>query len=190
MGYALTKRALDIMISAVACLLLLPLFGLIAAVICLESSGSPIFTQQRVGLHGRPFAIFKFRSMVKNAPLLGSYQTADNDPRITRVGRFIRATSLDELPQLWNVLFGHMSLIGPRPEMPARQSQCSAADWQLRHNVRPGITGLAQVSGRSNLSDEEQFRCDLEYAAQVSLKKDAQILLKTCAIVLRRVGVN
>ena len=122
MPYAIIKRLLDVIASLAACLVLLPLFAVLAVMIRLESSGSPIFTQKRIGLHGRAFSIFKFRSMVKDAPKIGSWQTAQNDPRITRIGKFIRATSLDELPQLWNVLLGDMSLIGPRPEVPAQES--------------------------------------------------------------------
>ena len=190
MPYAVIKRIIDIVISAVACVALLPLFALIALVICVESSGSPIFTQQRIGLDMRPFAIFKFRSMVKNAPSLGSWQTAKDDPRITRVGKFLRTTSLDELPQLWNVLLGDMSLIGPRPDVPARQSWYTPADWELRHRVRPGITGLAQVSGRSDLPDDDQLRLDLEYAANPTLCGDIDIIHKTVSLVLRGSGVN
>ena len=104
-----------------------------------------LFRQTRLGLHGREFGMFKFRSMVKNAASIGPYFTSDNDPRITRVGRFIRRTSIDELPQILNVLRGDMSLVGPRPDVPAQRALYSDADWAQRCSVRPGITGLAQA---------------------------------------------
>ncbi len=121
---------------------------------------------------------------------LGSYQTQADDPRITRVGRFIRATSLDELPQLWNVLIGDMSLIGPRPETLSQQAQYRPEDWRLRHRVRPGITGLAQISGRSDITSEERLRCDLTYAQNASFALDMEILWRTVAMVFKRTGVN
>jgi len=190
MPYAVIKRVIDLAASLVACVVLLPVFVLIALAICVESSGAPIFTQRRVGLYGREFAIFKFRSMVKNAASQGLWYTTKDDPRITRVGKFLRATSLDELPQLWNVTLGDMSLVGPRPNLASQQSQYSAADWQLRHRVRPGITGLAQVSGRSALSEKEQIRYDLAYAANPTLLGDMRILWRTVLVVVGRVGVN
>ena len=190
MPYAAIKRIVDIALSLTACVVLLPLFALIALAICAESSGSPVFTQRRIGLRGRPFAIFKFRSMVKNAPSLGLWYTTKDDPRITRVGKFIRSTSLDELPQLWNVLLGDMSLIGPRPEVPSRESAYRPEDWILRHKVHPGITGLAQVNGRSTLSEEDTLRYDLAYAANPTLRGDMEILCKTIGVVLCRSGVN
>jgi lipopolysaccharide/colanic/teichoic acid biosynthesis glycosyltransferase len=184
------KRLIDITGSAAALMALLPLLCVIAIAIRLESSGSPFFLQQRVGRNGKLFAIFKFRSMVKNAPSLGVWYTRPDDPRITRVGKFLRFTSLDELPQLANVFLGDMSLIGPRPAVAAQQADYSQADWELRHTVRPGITGLSQVSGRSGLSQEEQTRYDLHYATQHTLRMDFMILLKTIRVVLFRVGVN
>ncbi|MDE3017088.1 MAG: sugar transferase [Pseudomonadota bacterium] len=184
------KRGLDVIISGTAIVLLLPVFLLLAIIICLESPGPPVFAQQRIGLHGRPFVMFKFRSMVKDAPLLGAWHTAKNDPRITRVGRFIRVTSLDELPQLWNVFIGDMSLIGPRPEVPLQESLYQPADWRLRHRVRPGVTGLAQVSGRSDISEGDRLRHDLAYAAHPTFAGDMHILLKTISVVFRKAGVN
>jgi len=188
--YAVFKRIFDIVLSAAACIVLLPAFIVLAIAIRYESPGSPIFTQERIGQFGRPFHIMKFRSMVKDAPALGSWQTAQNDPRITRVGKFIRTTSLDELPQLWNVLIGNMSLIGPRPEVPARETAYTPGDWKLRHRVRPGITGLAQVSGRSALTEAEQLRYDLAYAVKPTLATDIYVLLKTVQVVAQRTGVN
>ena len=188
--YRLIKRLLDITVSALACVFLLPLFIFLAVCIRVESAGSPVFTQLRVGCDCRPFTIFKFRSMVKDAPSRGEAFTLANDPRITRFGRFIRATSLDELPQLWNVLLGDMSLIGPRPELEAQASHYQPADWELRHRVRPGITGLAQVNGRSATTPEARLANDLAYAAAPTLRMDISIVLKTFSVVLRKVGTN
>jgi lipopolysaccharide/colanic/teichoic acid biosynthesis glycosyltransferase len=190
MDYPVIKRCIDIGVSALALLLLLPLLVLMAVIIRLESPGSPLFLQQRIGLGGKTFTIVKFRSMVKNASQLGSWQTSSNDARITRIGKFIRTTSIDELPQLWNVLVGDMSLIGPRPETPAQQSLYQGADWELRHRVRPGITGLSQVSGRSDLSAEDRLKFDLQYAAAPTFSMDRDIFVKTITQVLRRAGVN
>lgn len=190
MTYSLVKRLLDVLAAVCLLVLLSPLLALIVLAICLESTGSPLFFQERVGRGLRHFRIVKFRSMVRDAPLLGGWQTGDNDPRITRVGRFIRRTSLDEIPQLWNVITGDMSLIGPRPNTPQQASQYAPAAWQERHAVRPGITGLAQVSGRSNLTSEQQVAFDIEYARSFSLALDVSIALRTLSQVLRRHGVN
>lgn len=126
--------------------------------------------------------------MVADADKQG-FQTNDGDSRITPVGRFLRKTSIDELPQLWNVLIGDMSLVGPRPDTPMQESSYTPADWQLRHTVRPGITGLAQVNGRSNIGTEQRLAHDLDYAQNHNLLLDIRILLKTLSIVLGK-GAN
>lgn len=190
MDYAAPKRAMDIVASLTALLLLAPLLAALALAIRLESPGSPFFRQERTGRGCKPFHILKFRSMVKDASKLGGWQTEAGDKRITRMGRFIRATSLDELPQLWNVLKGEMSLIGPRPNTPQQESQYPAGTWEKRHALRPGITGLAQVNGRSNLSSAQQIAYDLRYNDECSLKLDLHIIYKTVLQVLRRAGVN
>lgn len=189
MANEIAKRLVDVGGAGAFLVLLSPLLLLLLAIIRLESPGSPLFVQARVGRGGRVFSMFKLRSMVKDASL-GSYQTQDNDPRITRVGKFLRATSLDELPQLWNVLIGDMSLVGPRPETPVQQALYTPADWQARHRVRPGITGLAQVNGRSTISTEDRLRCDLAYAAHPTLRLDMHILWQTFWQALMRRGVN
>jgi len=120
--------------------------------------------------------MFKFRSMVKNAASTGPYFTQANDVRITRVGQFIRRTSIDELPQIINVLLGDMSLVGPRPDVPLQKSLYSSHDWTRRCSVRPGITGLAQVKGRSTVTMEQRLALDLTYASQVSWRGDIQIM--------------
>ncbi len=190
MPYPCFKRLLDITASACGLLLLSPVLLVLALAIRAESPGSPLFFQQRVGQGGRLFRIVKFRSMVKDAPRLGGWSTEDNDPRITRLGRFIRKTSLDEIPQLWNVLTGDMSLIGPRPNTPQQESQYSPGQWVQRHVIRPGITGLAQVSGRSTLTTEQQIGYDIEYTKNMSLALDFRILAKTVSMVLTRTGTN
>lgn len=182
------KRMLDIGGALVALTLLWPLLAVVALAIKLGSPGPVIFRQTRIGLGCRPFSIFKFRSMVSNAEQLGGYATADGDPRITSVGRFIRRTSIDELPQLFNVLKGDMSWVGPRPDVPAQEIVYTAEEWRLRHRVRPGITGLAQATLRSLASQEQRKTMDLDYAARPSLWLDTKILLATVLQVLGKGG--
>ena len=173
------KRLIDIILSLTALVVLSPVLLLAAMAVAL-GSGSPIlFRQTRVGLGTVSFGMFKFRSMVKNAATTGPYFTDTNDVRITRVGQFIRRTSIDELPQIINVLLGDMSLIGPRPDVPAQQSLYSPEDWKLRCSVRPGITGLAQVKGRSEVSFEQRLSMDLEYVRHASWRGDIKILWLT-----------
>lgn len=169
------KRLIDIAVALCALWLLSPLLLCTALAVALESGFPVLFRQTRVGLHGRAFGMFKFRSMVKNAATVGPYFTAANDPRITRVGRFIRRTSLDELPQLINVLLGHMSLVGPRPDVPAQKSLYTAADWTQRCSVRPGITGLAQALYRSDSTPAQRLEADLRYTREASLWLDLRI---------------
>ena len=190
MNYLMIKRILDFLISGLALLLLLPLLVVVAALIRLESEGNPLFFQDRIGKGGEVFCIIKFRSMVKDASKLGSWSTSQDDPRITRMGQFIRRTSIDELPQLWNVFVGDMSLIGPRPETPHQEMLYNPVNWRIRHRIRPGITGLAQVNGRSVLTPESRLHYDLEYALSPSLRQDIKILIATIIQVLRRTGVN
>lgn len=182
------KRAFDILVAGVLLLLLSPVLLLVAVAIALDSKGGVFFRQTRVGLHGQPFQILKFRSMVADAERIGPYHTAKADPRITRVGRIIRRTSLDELPQLINVLRGDMSLVGPRPDVPAQRELYSDAEWQVRHQVRPGITGLAQATLRSAATVEQRKALDLQYARAASLWLDLRILLQTARQVVAKGG--
>ncbi|MGI9218307.1 MAG: sugar transferase [Hydrogenophaga sp.] len=169
------KRTFDVVASLIALLLLSPLLLGTALAVAIESGFPVLFRQTRVGLGGRSFGMFKFRSMVKNAASIGPYFTSANDPRITRVGRFIRRTSLDELPQLINVLTGDMSLVGPRPDVPAQQSLYTPADWAQRCSVRPGITGLAQALYRSDSTETQRLEADLRYTREASLWLDLKI---------------
>ncbi|WP_310566964.1 sugar transferase [Hydrogenophaga sp.] len=175
----MTKRLFDIAGALTALLLLSPLLLGSALAVAAESGWPVLFRQTRVGLHGRTFGMFKFRSMVKNAASIGPYFTSTNDPRITRVGRFIRRTSLDELPQLINVLTGDMSLVGPRPDVPAQQSLYTPADWAQRCSVRPGITGLAQALYRSESVGNQRLEADLRYVRERNFWLDLKIILMT-----------
>lgn len=169
------KRAMDIVLAMAALLALAPLLLGAALAIALETGLPVLFRQTRVGLNGREFGMYKFRSMVKNAAQVGPYFTTDNDPRITRVGRFVRRTSIDELPQLINVLKGEMSLVGPRPDVPAQRSLYTPVDWAQRCSVRPGITGLAQALYRSDSTEVQRLDADLRYTREASLWLDLKI---------------
>jgi len=182
------KRSFDLLVSAYLLLISLPVFLLIALAIKLDSRGAVFYVQKRIGQYGRLFKIFKFRSMVPHADRIGGHSTAPNDARITRTGKFLRKTSLDEIPQLINVLIGDMSLIGPRPDVPAQEADYTPEDWQQRCRVKPGITGLAQATLRSDATPEERTRLDLDYADRQSFLLDMRILLMTIRQVLGRGG--
>jgi lipopolysaccharide/colanic/teichoic acid biosynthesis glycosyltransferase len=175
------KRAFDVVMSVLALLLLSPLLFAAAVAIALESGRPILFRQTRLGLGGREFSMYKFRSMVPDAASRGPYYTSEADPRITRVGRWLRRTSIDELPQLLNVLRGDMSLVGPRPDVPEQRSHYSDADWAQRCSVRPGITGLAQASLRSEATPEQRLALDLRYAPEHDLALDLRIIGRTLA---------
>lgn len=188
------KRSMDILLSAVGLLLLAPFFAIIAILIKLESAGPVIFKQQRVGKGLKPFTCYKFRSMCQNAEALqaqlrdlneasGPLFKMQHDPRLTRVGKFLRRYSLDELPQLFNVLKGDMSLIGPRPPVPGEVAQYDPHEYK-RLDIKPGLTGLWQVSGRSQLTFEEMVQLDIYYIWNWSLSNDLKILLRTIPVVL------
>ncbi len=197
MGEARSKRAFDIVVSLLAMPLLLPLLLLVAVAVRLDSPGPIIFRQQRTGRHGTQFAMYKFRTMVRDAEALKASLAhlnilpppdfkIPNDPRITRVGKFLRKTSLDELPQIFNVLRGDMSLVGPRPTSFAPSTY---AQWHtVRLEVRPGITGLWQVKGRNETTFDERLRMDIDYIRNRSLMTDVRIFLMTFLSVARRSG--
>ena len=173
------KRAFDLVLVLLALpLLALPMLAAALAV-WLESGRPLLFTQVRIGLGGRPFRMYKFRSMVVDAERLGPQRTASADPRVTRVGRWLRRSSVDELPQLFNVLRGDMSLVGPRPYVPAQQADYRPEDWALRCSVRPGLTGLAQMRYRSRASAAQRLQADLDYARAPGLLRDLRILAGT-----------
>lgn len=197
----LEKRLADIFISGVALLVLAPLFAIITVIIKFTSPGPVFFRQKRCGLYGRQFTLYKFRTMVENAekklaPLLKYNQMRGpafkiaNDPRLTKVGRFLRKFSLDELPQLWNVFKGDMHLVGPRPPLPCEVEKYES--WQRKRlSVIPGLTGLWQINGRSKIADfNDWLKWDFEYIDNWSFWLDFKILLKTGVIVLWGIGAE
>ncbi len=179
--YRYFKRAIDITVSFVAILLLIPVFILVAIVIKIDSKGTVIFKQERIGQKTKKFYIYKFRTMVSNASLIGPTSTAKNDARITKVGLFLRRTSIDELPQLWNILLGDMSFVGYRPGVKENYSEEDLNSEIFR--VKPGLTGAAQVNGRSNLSLEEKRNYEKEYAKNISFITDIKIFFKTIRVI-------
>lgn len=197
----LIKRIIDISVSGVALILLSPLFLIISILIKLTSKGPVFFKQVRVGLNGRRFILYKFRTMVEDAEerlksllkyneMKGPVFKMSNDPRITKIGKILRRFSLDELPQLWNVLKGDMSLVGPRPPLPSEVEKYQP--WQRRRlSMRPGLTCLWQVNGRNKINDfDEWVRLDLEYIDNWSLGLDFKILFKTVPVVLLGIGAK
>ena len=196
-GYRFVKRAIDIGLCLLVLPFCLPLMAVIGILVYLDSPGAVIFVQQRTGKDGKRFPMYKFRTMVPNAEelkvkyahlnelSLPDFKITD-DPRVTRVGRFLRKTSLDELPQLLNILKGEMSWVGPRP------TSFSVETYHLRYTERlevvPGLTGLWQVSGRSNLDFDERLRLDIAYIEQQSLWFDLSILFRTVGAVVTRRG--
>lgn len=181
----LLKRMFDIGVSSIFLFLFAVPFIFIAIIIRVQDGGPAFFRQARIGRGGRIFAMYKFRSMVQDAAQRGSYMTEEGDPRVTKIGRFLRRTSLDELPQLLNVFLGDMSLVGPRPDVPEQQQLYAATDWEKRHSIQPGITGLAQVRYRSQATFESRLASDLEYVDRRSIALDLQILLKTARVATR-----
>jgi lipopolysaccharide/colanic/teichoic acid biosynthesis glycosyltransferase len=186
------KRAIDITVSAIGIVVCAPLFLLIALAIRLDSQGRVLFRQQRLGRGGVPFTLHKFRTMIENAPdqrnADGSTFNAPCDRRVTRLGRLLRSSSLDELPQLFNILSGEMSLVGPRPDQLDQARFYSGDEWR-RNLVKPGITGLAQVSGRNAILWASRKQLDLEYVARQSVRLDLEILLRTVPCVLASRGI-
>jgi lipopolysaccharide/colanic/teichoic acid biosynthesis glycosyltransferase len=178
------RRTIDIAFASLALLLTAPLLALACAAIRLESSGPAIYRQRRVGRHGRAFDVFKLRTMVDGAEHIGAGLAIDaNDSRVTRVGAILRRTSVDELPNLLNVLRGEMSLIGPRPTLPVQVAQYTPRQRE-RLQIRPGITGWAQVNGRASLPWSERIELDIYYVRNRSLALDLRILWRTPALVL------
>ncbi|TBW08946.1 sugar transferase [Azotobacter chroococcum] len=181
------KRLLDLLVAATALLLLAPLLLVLAWLVRRRIGAPVLFRQLRPGLHGRPFELLKFRSMREALDERG--RPLPDAERLTPFGRFLRATSLDELPELWNVLRGDMSLVGPRPLL-MEYLPLYTPEQARRHAVRPGITGWAQVNGRNALSWEEKFRLDVWYVDHRSFRLDLRILLLTLKRVLAREGIN
>jgi lipopolysaccharide/colanic/teichoic acid biosynthesis glycosyltransferase len=185
----MSRRAFDLAVGGLLSLLTAPLVGLACLAIRLESAGHPLYRQRRVGRDGEPFEIWKLRTMVRGAEFIGAgMAVAEGDERITRVGAFLRRTSLDELPNLWNVVLGDMSIIGPRPTIQVQVDQYT--DRQRgRLAVKPGITGWAQVNGRASLPWSERIELDLWYVEHRSWRLDLRILQRTFGLIARGDGL-
>jgi len=194
------KRGMDIGLSSVALVTLFPVFALISAAIAVGDGFPVVFKQRRVGKDGKEFYIYKFRTMVKNAEeilksrpeLMEEYQKTykiANDPRISKVGKILRKTSLDELPQLLNVLYGEMSMVGPRPIVPRELEKYGDMAWAYLL-MKPGCAGLWQCSGRSDISYEERVNLDLTYYKKAGLRFDSWVIVRTLVDILRMRGAN
>ena len=189
------KRLFDMLVSGAGLLVFAPIAALIAAAIRLEDGGPVFFVQDRVGKDCRVFAAFKFRSMIVDAEThTGAIQAVANDPRVTRIGRLLRATAFDELPQLWNIFRGDMSIVGPRPLRPGESDTTAAGvmlplnaipGYKARHRVRPGLTGVAQVYARRDLPRTGKFRYDLLYIRRAGLWLDLKLILQSFWITAR-----
>jgi len=190
--YLTHKRVFDVILSAVFLVILFIPMIIIGAVVKADSAGPALFTQERLGLNGKPFVMYKFRSMKINAEKRGPQWSAREDPRCTRVGRFLRKTRLDELPQLINILKGDMSFVGPRPERAFFYHKFSEyiPDFGKRLSVIPGLTGWAQVNGGYELEPEEKLKYDLEYIRQRSVRMDLLCILMTVRVVLTGKGAR
>ncbi len=183
------KRVLDLVIAVAALAVAAPILAIAALIVRLESPGHPIYRQRRVGLDGRPFELYKLRTMVAGAEGMGAGLAVDEgDARITRVGAFLRRTSIDELPNLVNVLRGEMSVIGPRPTVQVQVDRYTERQ-RGRLSVRPGITGWAQIHGRASLPWHERIELDLFYVERASLRLDLRILSRTLQMVLTGDGL-
>lgn len=184
----LLKRIFDLLISLPAMIVLLPVFAVIIIAIKISSKGSAVFKQQRAGKDGKPFVFYKFRTMKVDADPFGPSPKSSEDPRLTKVGRFLREYSLDELPQLFNILKGDMSIVGPRPLWLSQM-----VEWNERQKkrllVKPGLTGLAQIQGRGELTREEKLELDVKYVETAGFLADIKIVLATIAQVFRRKSI-
>jgi len=185
-GYPAVKRGLDVAASGILLIVTLPVQAAVAAIVAVRMGRPVLFRQPRPGLHGKVFTLLKFRTMLSEDPARG---LITDEQRLTRLGRTLRATSLDELPSLWNVVRGDMSVVGPRPLL-VEYLPLYNAKQARRHEVRPGVTGLAQVSGRNALSWEDKFELDVRYVDELSPALDARILLDTVRAVFVREGIS
>ena len=181
------KRLFDFLVSLVLLVILSPVMLVVAIGVWLDVGSPVMFRQERPGLHGRPFMLYKFRTM--RGAGSGEFSGEDDAQRLTAFGRKLRATSLDELPELWNVLRGDMSLVGPRPLL-MRYLPLYSPEQMRRHDVRPGLTGWSQINGRNALNWDDKFRLDVWYVDHRSLMLDLKILLRTAAAVFGRKGIS
>ena len=186
--FKILKRGFDIIISLSGLIILCPVLFFIVIAIKVSSKGPAIFKQKRAGKNGNPFVFYKFRTMILDTDPLGPSPKSGRDPRLTKVGRTLREYSLDELPQLFNILKGDMSVVGPRPLYLSQIPEWSERQ-KKRLLVKPGLTGLAQISGRGELTQEEKLEIDVKYVETASLSADMKIILATIAYVIRRKGI-
>ncbi len=185
--YFATKRLFDVTLAFLGLVVTAPLMALVALAVLVVMGRPVLFVQTRAGRHGRPFRLYKFRTMTDAVDARG--RPLPDDRRLTRLGAFLRWTSLDELPQLWNILMGDMSFVGPRP-LPLAYLPLYTPEQARRHEVRPGLTGWAQIHGRNRLSWEERFRLDVWYVDHACWRLDLLILARTLGLVLRGEGVS
>ncbi|WP_026909068.1 sugar transferase [Paucisalibacillus globulus] len=184
-NYQFSKRMIDVIFSLICLPIVLVIIGIFSILIRLETPGPAIYYQVRVGYYGQYFKVYKLRSMFLDAEKNGATWALENDPRVTKVGRFMRKTRIDELPQIINILKGEMTLVGPRPERPifTAEFEKSIPGFTKRLLVKPGLTGLAQVNGGYNLSPEKKLLLDLYYIENKGIKMDLKILVKTIEII-------
>ncbi|MEG7334834.1 exopolysaccharide biosynthesis polyprenyl glycosylphosphotransferase [Bacillus sp. 0102A] len=183
--YLAVKRVMDIWFALIGLAIALPMIAVFSILICLETPGPAIYTQERVGKGGKRFKLYKLRSMKIDAEKSGAVWAQKQDPRVTRIGAFIRRTRIDELPQLFNVLKGDMSMIGPRPERPVftEKFQNEIPDFTQRLAVKPGLSGWAQVNGGYDMTPKEKLIFDLYYIRNLTFTLELKIMLKTCKVV-------
>jgi len=187
-GLKIIKRLIDILLTLLAVVILLPVFVVLVIIIRLTSKGAAVFKQQRAGKNGKPFTFYKFRTMRTDADPFGASPKSGDDARLTKIGKFLREYSLDELPQLFNILKGEMSLVGPRPLYMQQ-----IVEWDERQRrrleVKPGLTGLAQISGRGELTCEEKLELDVKYVETTSFASDIKIIFATAMQVICRKSI-
>lgn len=184
----LHKRIFDLLLSLPAAVILLPVFAVIVIAIRVSSKGAAVFKQKRAGKEGKPFSFYKFRTMKVDVDPFGSSPKSGDDPRLTRTGKLLREYSLDELPQLFNILKGDMSIVGPRPLYVSQMAEWNERQ-KMRLLVKPGLTGLAQISGRGELTREEKLELDVKYVETANVCVDIKIILRTIAQVFSRKSI-
>ncbi|RGO17497.1 sugar transferase [Bacillus cereus] len=188
--YNIFKRLCSFILATLSLLLFSPIFLLIAIIIKLDSKGPIFFKQKRIGINGEIFLIYKFRSMKIDTPNLATDKLGDPNAYVTRIGRFLRKTSLDELPQLFNILVGDMAIVGPRPALYNQYELIDARDKKKINSIRPGLTGYAQVMGRDFITDEKKVEYDEYYCKNISIILDIKIILRTFINVIKSEGVK
>ncbi|MEI2313487.1 sugar transferase [Bacillus nitratireducens] len=190
--YLGNKYVLDVIFALLGLIILAPVILIFSLLIIVESPGSPFYLQERLGLHGKKFKVFKLRSMTNDAEKNGAKWAEKNDPRITKIGAFIRKTRIDELPQLFNILKGDMSLVGPRPERPmfTEKFEKEIPGFKKRLKVKPGLTGWAQVNGGYEITPKEKINLDVYYINNASIILDFRIIIKTVKVVITGDGAR